>query len=161
MKLDDGVNGAIFIALGSSLMLTSLGMPRVAHIDFGPGLLPGLVGVGFCFAGAVLLINRLVLRQGAVPGLVRLNAAGRNGVVGGLLVVGCIFAYVLLAETIGFLLLSPVLLFVLIFWFERRIVLAATCSVTGTIVFHLFFYQLMTAPLPWGVLLPWAGVLTW
>lgn len=161
MKTDDGLIGAVFFLLGVALVLASLGMPRLAHIDYGPGLLPKLVGIGFCFAGTVLIVDRALRGKGAVGGLIRLKSEARHGGLGLLLVIGCILAYVLLAQTIGFLLLAPVILFVLTYWFERRLLLSAICALAGTLVFHIFFYQLMSAPLPWGLLLPWAGVLTW
>jgi putative tricarboxylic transport membrane protein len=161
VKIDDGLNGAIFIVLGSLLIFASLGMPRLAHIEYGPGLLPGLVGTGFCFAGAILMTDRLLRCKGKVVGLIQSNAANARGFVNVFLVASCILTYIFFAEAIGFLLLAPVLLFILIFWFEKQIFLAAICAVTGTVVFHLFFYQLMSAPLPWGLLVPWAGILTW
>ena len=161
MKTDDGLIGTIFVILGASLVLVSFGMPQVAHIDYGPGLLPLLVGFGFCFAGAFLIFYRALRSKGAVIGLIQFSSKVPNGGLGIFLVLGCIFAYVVLAKTVGFLLLAPVLLFVLTYWFERRFLLSAICAVVGTIIFHILFYQLMSAPLPWGLLLPWAGALTW
>lgn len=161
MKLDDAVNGALAILLGAAIIIGSRGLPTVPHIEYGPALFPKLAGAGLILAGASLILRRILLAEGAVDGLVRLRAAGRRGAIGVLLVLGAILGYVFLAERLGFLVIAPIFLFVLVWWFDGRFGIALATAIIGTLVFHAFFYQFMSAPLPWGVLEPWSGHLTW
>ncbi len=160
MKLDDAINGALAILIGLAMILASQDMPKIAHIDYGPGFFPTLIGAGFVLAGLWLIVRRLA-GGGAVAGLVAWRADGKRGVIGFSLILGSIAAYVLLAPRLGFLIVTPVLIFILVAFFTRRFYLALVTALLGTIVFHSFFYQLMSAPLPWGLLEPWSGGLTW
>jgi putative tricarboxylic transport membrane protein len=161
MKFDDAVNGVLAILFGAAIIVGSRGMPQVAHIEYGPGFFPGIAGMGLILAGASLVLRRILAGVGAVEGLVQLRSVGGRGVIGFFLVLGSILGYVLLARMLGFLIVAPIFLFLLILWFERRTVMALVGALIGTIVFHTFFYQFMSAPLPWGLLEPWAGRLTW
>ncbi len=161
MKLDDSLNGLLAVILGLAMIIASRGMTQIAHIEYGPGFFPSIAGGGLMLAGLFLIIRRIAFQGGAVEGLVQLRGQGIRGAFGFLLIVSVVGAYILFINAVGFLLLTPILLFVLIYWFERRANLAAAIAVFGTLIFHIFFYQLMSAPLPWGVLKNWSGALTW
>lgn len=161
MKFDDFLNGAIAILLGTALILGSRGMSQVAHIDYGPGFFPTIAGAGLIFAGLVLIFNRAVFASGAVDNLVFVRAQNGRGLLGFLIVMAVILGYILFANVLGFFIVAPILLFILVFWFERRLGLSLAVAILGTIIFHAFFYQFMSAPLPWGLLEPWSGRLTW
>jgi putative tricarboxylic transport membrane protein len=64
--------------------------------------------------------------------------------------------YVALADRVGFLLVSPVLLVV---WFRVlgvRWTTAIVAALVATLVIWYAFYKLLRVPLPWGVLTPYA-----
>jgi putative tricarboxylic transport membrane protein len=64
--------------------------------------------------------------------------------------------YVALADRVGFLLVSPVLLLV---WFRVlgvRWGTAVVAALVTTLVIWYAFYKLLRVPLPWGVLTPYA-----
>lgn len=161
MKLDDTLNGILFLALGLCIALYAQTLQKQPQIEYGSGFLPGIVGTGMALAGLALILRRIVTGAGGVAGLAAFKGNGRRGAMGVGLFVGTILIYILLAQTIGFLLLAPFLIFGLVFWFERRWKLAALVGVFGTLALHSFFYQIMQAPLPWGILTKYSGVLTW
>jgi len=165
LKFDDLINGALAILLGAALILGARSLPTVNHIQFGPGLFPTLVGLGFVGAGFVLIIRRLRAGEGVVDGFMQIPAGdyGSTGfrIASVLLVLGAILFYILVVDWLGFLLTMPLILLVLILWFDRRPLLDLACAVVATLILHTFFYQLMSVPLPWGVLETYAGVLTW
>lgn len=161
MKFDDAINGALAVAVGLAIILAASGMPAIDHIDYGPGLFPTITGAGFVLAGLTLIGRRLVAGVGAVPGGVAWRGQGARSIAGVALVIGSVLAYVFVAPVLGFLLTAPVILFALVTFFTRRPGLAVAVALVGTVAFHLFFYQVMSAPLPWGVLTPYAGILTW
>ena len=148
-------------------------MPSVKHANYGPGFLPTLVGIGFVIAGTALIATRVITRttqtikrtNSTVPATDPapvLAKSGRIRVLFSLLTVllGILF-YILAVEWLGFLLVMGLLLFALIFWFDRKPGRAAMIAVVGTLVFHTFFYQFIRVPLPWGFLEDYAGYLTW
>lgn len=84
----------------------------------------------------------------------------RRSVLTLILFLAAVLAYISLVEWLGFLLTLPPILFVLLAWLGNGILRSAALAVAATIVLQLFFQQLMSVPLPWGVLEPFAGRLT-
>ncbi len=161
MKFDDGVNGLFAVLVGVAMIVYSISFPAMAHIDYGPGFFPTLVGAGFVLAGGALIARRVFAGGGAIPGLVHLRANGLRGFAGFFVMLGAVLFYVLLVESLGFLLTAVIVVFSLVYWFDRRLWRAVAVAIVGTFVFHSFFYQIMSAPLPWGPLEPYAGILSW
>lgn len=161
MKFDDLINGAFVMLLGIVIILKSRGLEGVSHIDYGPGLFPAIAGFGLFIAGLALIARRILASEGAVAGFVALRAQSRSGLFGFFLVLAAVVGYILFVDVLGFLIIAPIFIFTLVYWFERKSSLSIVAAVLGTIVFHTFFYQFMSAPLPWGFLEPWSGRLTW
>ncbi len=165
MKFDDAINGIVAIAFGGALIVLARNFPEVRHIDFGPGLLPTLVGTGLIIAGTVLLLRRLFSAHGKQVGWVSVDRGEGSDSLRGLaamaLQIAAVVFYIVAVKYLGFLITMPIVLFCLIWWFDRRIVRAAVVAIVGSIVIHSFFYQIMSVPLPWGLMEPYARVLTW
>ncbi|SHH16244.1 tripartite tricarboxylate transporter TctB family protein [Cognatishimia maritima] len=161
MKLDDLINGVVFLVLGIGIVAYAQSLPTMAQIEYGPGFLPSIVGTGMALAGAALIIARIWKNVGIVDGWFAFNGNGLRGLLGVGIFLAAIVFYILTADTFGFLIVAPILLFVIVYWFERRWKLAITVSIVGTFLLHTFFYQIMKAPLPWGILIEYSGALTW
>jgi hypothetical protein len=75
----DFITSFILIAFGSSVLITSLRMPRLEEQQVNPfsvpGLVPGLVGVIIAFLGLVLLV-RSIRRKGYLLGVSGESARG-------------------------------------------------------------------------------------
>lgn len=147
------------------MIVLSWNLPEVRHLDYGPGLFPTLVGSGLIAAGGFLLSRRLITSHGKLPGWISLARGGGDTASRGLcsmaLQIAAIVFYIATIELLGFLITMPIMLFCLIWWFDRRIARAAIYAMAGTAVIHSFFYQIMSVPLPWGLLEPYARALTW
>ncbi len=161
MKLDDLLNGVVFLVLGCAIVGYAQTLPVMPQIEYGPGFLPSIVGVGMALAGLALIVARLWRNIGAVEGWMAFNGNGARGVLGIGVFLSAIVFYTLTANTLGFLIVAPILLFGIVYWFERRWKLALGVGVVGTLLLHTFFYQIMKAPLPWGLLIDYSGALTW
>jgi len=165
MKFDDAINGLFAIALGLSMILLARDLPSVRHIEYGPGLFPTLVGLGLIGAGLVLIIRRIVRKQGHVRGWVTVgfsvDPAQRSPLLSLGVVIGAVIFYISFVKALGFLPTMALLLFTTIWWFDRRFFRAMITAVVATWAIHSFFYQLMSVQLPWGILTPFAGTLTW
>ncbi|MGH1466377.1 MAG: tripartite tricarboxylate transporter TctB family protein [Cognatishimia sp.] len=161
MKLDDLINGIVFLVLGILIVIYAQTLPTMAQIEYGPGFLPKIIGAGMALAGAALIFARIWQGKGQVAGWVSFNGNGLKGIMGiGVFLTAIIF-YMLTADALGFLIVAPILLLCIVYWFERRWKLALGVAIVGTVLLHTFFYQIMKAPLPWGLLLKYSGTLTW
>jgi putative tricarboxylic transport membrane protein len=146
-RVDRGVGlGLTLLAL---LVLDSARhFPNVPGQKVGAGFLPMLVGAGLLVCGLALM-----WRSRRAPAQV-LAARAPEQVWPALVVVAAIAFYVMAAQTLGFLLVAPLVLLAVfrtlrVAW--RPALLWALC---GTLVVHLVFYKLLRVPLPWGVIRP-------
>ena len=62
---------------------------------------------------------------------------------------------------LGYLPTAAVLLFALVWQLWRRPWAALAVAAVGSVLTHQFFVAVLSVPLPWGVLEPWSGALTW
>ncbi|MEQ8967500.1 MAG: tripartite tricarboxylate transporter TctB family protein [Azospirillaceae bacterium] len=165
MKIDDSLSGLAAILFGAFLIYWSRGFETVAHIAYGPGFFPMLIGAILIGAGTILASRRLVgwWRTGEAPRGVTLGEWARSPRAIGafVLFLAAIVFYILAVEWLGFLLTMPIILAVLIWWLDRRPGRAIATAVVATLALQTFFQGVMTVPLPWGLLEPWAGTLTW
>lgn len=154
MKLNDAIFGLVLLALGVAVLFGIQGYPRIPGQPVGPALFPGIIAVGLCVGGVLLLARGWRARAGHAwvewEDWVR---SPRHVAAFGVLV-GSIVFYVLAAQWLGFLITSAVIL-VALFWVLRvpttRILPLAILS---TLAIHFAFYKLLRVPLPWGLLTP-------
>jgi hypothetical protein len=57
MKIHDTVFGLIFLALGTLVLFAIRGFPNIPGQPVGPALFPGLVAIGLCITGLMLVIK--------------------------------------------------------------------------------------------------------
>jgi|GEM_PF-1448398 len=114
------------------------------YYTVGPGLMPYMAGFATM---AFALIS--MLTPGQTNHLKGLLAPGAMRRVGLLIVLG--FAYIAGLSIIGFLLATPVMLFIFLYGFGVRnwIVLLLTAAI-APIVIHLFFFEIFNLELPVG-----------
>lgn len=168
MKFPDAINAAIVIALGVFLIVVSRNFQDVRGIEYGPGLFPTLVGVALILAGLALVLGRFFAsseKQAPLPdaSIAELahDSSPHHGVFSLLLQIAAVIFYILAANDLGFLITMAIILFGLLWWFDRRMLRALVIAIVASLALHTFFYQLMSVPLPWGFLEPIAGQLTW
>lgn len=152
MKINDAIFGALFLLLGVVVVVHVQAFPTIPGQQVGPALFPGMVASGLAVCGLLLIVSGI--RHRAEQPLHETADWMRSGrhVVALLAIIGGVAAYILLASTIGFLLLAPVLLFV---WFKTlgvRTPVAVVVAIVGTLLIWYAFYKLLRVPLPWGVL---------
>ena len=66
--------------------------------------------------------------------------------------ISAVVAYILLADTLGFLIVGPLVLLALFLAYGVRPTTAIIVAIAVTFVIHYAFYKLLRVPLPWGVL---------
>jgi putative tricarboxylic transport membrane protein len=147
----DLVAGLLAAALGAAVLLYVRTFPELPGGLPGPALFPGIVGALLVVFGLVLSVRAVRSRRWFTPlGTgARATAKGRLRALG---VLGFVVGYLLLAETLGFVLTMGVLLFLLMWLLGSRPLVAAGAAAVTTGFILLVFGQVLLVPLPPGPL---------
>lgn len=152
MKLNDSIFGLLLLALGGLVLYAVQGFPKIPGQPVGPGLFPGLIAVGLCVTGLVLLVKGW-LQRATQPWLEWEDWVRSPRHVGALAVLlGSIVFYILAADKLGFLLTAVLILTALMATLKVPVGRAVLIAVIATLAIHFAFYKLLRVPLPWGVL---------
>ncbi len=156
MKLNDAVFGLLLLALGTAVLFIVQDYPKIPGQQVGPALFPGLVAVGLCVGGLILLV-RGWRRRVSVPWLVMGDwvRSPRHVLALAVLIASVLF-YILVSNWLGFLFSAVLILTVLFRVLQLPLARSVLIAVLATLVIHFAFYKLLRVPLPWGVLTPYA-----
>jgi putative tricarboxylic transport membrane protein len=146
----DLVSGLLAAALGAAVVLHVRTFPELPDGQPGPALFPGIVGGLLVLFGLVLVVRAVLARGGpaADPGA----GVTARGWLRALAVLGLVVAYMLLAETLGFLLTMGVLLFLLMWTLGARPLIAVLAAAVTTGFIFVVFEEVLLVPLPEGLL---------
>ncbi|TQM38324.1 tripartite tricarboxylate transporter TctB family protein [Pseudonocardia cypriaca] len=145
----DLVSGLLAAVLGAAVVLHVRTFPELPDGQPGPALFPSIVGGLLVLFGLVLVV-RAVLARGEPAADPDAGITGR-GRLRALAVLGLVVGYVLLAETLGFLLTMGVLLFLLMWLLGARPLVAVLAAAATTGFILLVFEELLLVPLPQGL----------
>jgi putative tricarboxylic transport membrane protein len=152
VKINDAVFGVVLLALGVAVLWHVQSFPRIPGQNVGPGLFPGSI------AGALVVCALLLIASG-VRGRVQHGwfealpwmRSPRHWRAFAALVLSTL-AYILFADSVGFLIVAPLALVVMLVAFGVRGGVAIVVAIIGTVAIWYAFYKLLRVPLPWGVL---------
>jgi putative tricarboxylic transport membrane protein len=152
VKINDAVFGAILVLLGVAVLVAVQAFPRIPGQNVGPGLFPGLIAAGMLACGALLVVSGVRHRDDA-PWVASMPwMRSRPHLLAFVATVAVVILYIALANAVGFLILAPVLMFVLLIAYGVRPRAAAVASIVVSLAIWYAFYKLLRVPLPWGVL---------
>lgn len=162
MRFNNTLIGLMTALLGLYVFVTGYRMPGLAHLQFGPGFFPCLIGIGLMSTGVGLVIERWL--SGAPKGIwfeIDSRLRSSQAQTGVLLMLGGIVFYIMVSEEAGFLLTGAVVLWGNLWWFWRRPLAAIFVSLLTVVLIQISFGSLMKVPLPMGWLEPIQGVFSW
>jgi putative tricarboxylic transport membrane protein len=152
LKLNDAIFGLLLLALGGFVLFTVQGFPKIPGQPVGPALFPGLIAVGLCVSGLLLVIKGWLQRT-RQPWLAWDDWVRSPRHIAALAVLlGCIVFYIAAAEKLGFLPVAWIILSALMATLKVPLGRALLIALIATLVIHFAFYKLLRVPLPWGVL---------
>lgn len=156
MKLNDAIFGLILFILGATILVVVQAFPKIPGQQVGPALFPGLIAVGLCVGGVLLMV--MGWRQRATVPWVALEDWVRSPrhVLAFVVLLGSIVFYMLVADALGFLPTAVIILTALFTVLKVPLGRALLIAVIATLVIHFAFYKLLRVPLPWGVLTNYA-----
>jgi putative tricarboxylic transport membrane protein len=153
MKLNDAVFGLLLLLLGGSVLGIVQSFPKIPGQQVGPALFPGLIAVGICVGGLILLVRGWKNRA-AVPWFTAEDwVRSPRHLTGFVVLVGSVVFYILASQVVGFLICSTLILTALFYVSQVPLGRAVLIAVIATLVIHFAFYKLLRVPLPWGVLI--------
>jgi putative tricarboxylic transport membrane protein len=147
MKKNDMIAGSIFIALGIFIFTQTISYPSPEKGHPGPGLFPNILAILFIgFGGSLIFKAQKLLSKDEME-----VTSGPKRVSNALFVLGIVTVYVILVDSIGFLITSAVLLFVLMKILGVTLLRSAAASITITLFINLMFSKILRVPLPIGI----------
>ncbi len=154
MKLNDAVFGLLLLLLGAAVLVIVQGYPTIPGQQVGPALFPGLIAVGLCIGGCMLLVRGWRARA-SVPWLVMGDwVRSPRHVLALALLIASVQFYILVSHWLGFVLSAVLILTLLFRVLQVPLVRSVPIAVVAALVIHFAFYKLLRVPLPWGVLAP-------
>ena len=150
MKKNDVIYGAVFIALGIFIFTQTVSYPSLEKGHPGPGLFPNLLAILFIIFGSVLIYK--ALKPLSAKGGEKEVPSGPKKVSNAFFVLGIVIVFVTVFNSVGFLITSAVLLFLLMKKLGVTLLRSAIASLVITLFINLMFSKILRVPLPAGIL---------
>ena len=156
MKLNDAIFGLLLLVLGITVLGVVQSFPKIPGQQVGPALFPGLIAVGLCVGGLILLVRgwRAHSREGGgVPWFAAEDwVRSPRHLLGFVVMVASVVFYILASQTLGFLVCSTLILTALFAVSRVPVGKSILIAVIASLVIHLAFYKMLRVPLPWGLM---------
>ena len=156
MKLNDAIFGLLLLALGATVLIMVQSFPKIPGQQVGPALFPGLIAIGICIGGLILLVRglRQRLRDGKAAAWFTADEWVRSPrhLLAFAVLIGSVIFYMLASQTLGFLVCSVLVLTVLFCTLQVPVGRAVVIAIIVSLLIHFAFYKLLRVPLPWGIL---------
>jgi putative tricarboxylic transport membrane protein len=152
VRVNEAVLGVLLLALTALVYAVTASFPRIPGQPYGPDLFPRVIS-GFLGLAGVVMVLRGLLSSPRLPFAELAPWARSPRAIGAiLLTLGSILAYILLADTLGFVITGFSLLLVLMLYLRNGPVASAVTAAGVTLAVEYFFSGLMRVPLPRGLL---------
>ena len=149
MRVSNTAIGLFLILFSLAVIIHTQSFPSLDNGYPGPSLFPRVLAVLFILAGIGLIIQGIKKREKILK--FDISAVSRVGWVNILFVLGAVVCYIFLAEAIGFLILSFVIMMVLMKWLRAKTSWSLVMSVGVTLAIYILFAKILLVPLPWGL----------
>jgi putative tricarboxylic transport membrane protein len=153
VRINDALLGLVLVLAGLAVLLVAQTFPDMPGQDFGPALLPSLIGLGLATCGAGLVVSGL--RHHRDHPWIELGdwADSRGHVLDVALVVGGLVLLMLLWNLLGFLIGASLLMGLLVCRFRGGHVASSfAIAILACAAVDYGFRHLLLVPLPLGPL---------
>lgn len=152
MKKGNIVAGLLCLALGIYVVITCKGYPTAEAYGTGapgPGLWPGVIGVGLILASLWVLITSFRATDESLGNIVVWGEGPKRVYI----TMGILLVYVILLPTTGFIPVTIVMLFILIQWFAKyKWYKTLIISVLTTVIIYAIFKFALNVPIDFGMI---------
>lgn len=155
MRVSDTLLGALTLLFGLAIMAYASSLPPIPGQKYGAALFPTLIGIGFVGCAIFLFISG---RGTRTPHFTRTETLQHGGAISAVIItLGCVLAYIFLADIVGFIPISFAILTVLFLMLKVPLWRAVPLAIVATLVIDYAFRSMLLVPLPFGIVprLPW------
>jgi putative tricarboxylic transport membrane protein len=176
MKNNDVPIGAGLLLLALAILWHVSSFPPAPGQPYNAALFPGIAAVGLALAAIALIVSgsrkkradrsAVEAEAAAGPDLETLaqgqdvevleTAPVPSRLLAIVVTAGAIVFYLVAANFLGFIITGALILAVLMWSYGVAFKVLLPVSIIGALVIHLAFYKLLSVPLPWGLLQPFA-----
>lgn len=149
MRVNDKLIGIITMALGLAIIIRVQFYPSQAGGQPGPALFPEVIGALLMVVGMVLFWQA---RRSTAPMVARLPELTARGVGNVLFTAGAIIFYILVSQSLGFLLTSFIIMVGMMSLLKAKLTLSIPVAAGTTICIYMIFNKMLLVPLPRGFL---------
>ena len=144
------IAGLIFLTIGIYGLVFSIPLPWGTWEEPGPGVFPLVIASLLCLAGIAKILQKQEKEAQAEKTVMR-GALG--GFITPLKILGVTLAFILLLDRLGYLLATPLFLFVMFQWISRyRIWASLGLALAIGVGSWYFFDRILAVQLPPGIL---------
>ena len=149
MRVSNTAIGLLLIIFASAVLVHVQSFPKLDEGYPGPALFPEVLAVLFIFCGIGLIIQGIRNREKVLK--FDLGTITLTGWINIAFVLGTVVCYIFLAEYVGFLIFSFVILMILMKWLKVKLLPSLVMSIVVTLGIYLLFAKVLLVPLPWGL----------
>ena len=149
MRVSNTAIGLMLIIFSCTVLVHVQSFPELDYGYPGPALFPSVLSVLFIFCGIGLVLQGIRKREKVLK--FDLGTVSRAGWINIAFVLGTVIGYILLAEYLGFLIFSFVILVILMKWLKVKTFPSLVMSIAVTLAIYLLFAKVLLVPLPWGL----------
>jgi len=149
VRVSNTAIGLFLIIFALAVIIHTRTFPSLDNGYPGPSLFPRVLAVLFILAGIGLIIQGIKTREKILK--FDTGAVNRTGWINILFVLGAAVCYIFLAEAVGFLILSFVIMMFLMKWLRAKTSWSLVMSVSVTLAIYILFAKILLVPLPWGL----------
>jgi len=159
VRLNDAITGAVLVVFALAEIAYTRTFPSLHGQSYGPDLFPGLIGVALLGCGCLLILRGLLARRSNSPNSpdtvvdwfdTSNMVDSRQAKVNVALTLLFLLSYILLSDWIGFIPLSIVIVFTLLYRLGSSLVSALLIAIITTAVIQILFAKVLLVPLPAG-----------
>jgi len=151
MKVSDTVVGAGFVAAGALIFSGTLGYPTLEAGHPGPSLFPRLLAGLMAVFGGFLSVQGIRARD-ETDEVAWLQLHRNPGFINAMVILAGVLAYILLVERVGFLLIGALIIFVIMWRLQVRLLTAAVVAIAFNTLVYFLFAKILRVPLSLGLL---------
>jgi putative tricarboxylic transport membrane protein len=150
MKVSDTILGLMAIAFGGLIIYLTRDFPSLEGGYPGPALFPRILGGLFIIFGSVLAFQGI--RKDGLSNLIRKGETYWPGFTNYLSVAAAVIVYMLLADFLGFVLTTILILTLLMKKMGVSLLKSVLIAIASSVGINLLFGKFLLVPLPWGIL---------
>ena len=149
MRVSNTAIGLFLILFAAAVLWHVQSFPSLDNGYPGPALFPSVLAVLFIFCGIGLITQGIRQREKLLK--IDTGTLTLPGLLNILFVLGTIVCYIFLAQYVGFLIFSFLVLLILMKWLKVKPLASILMSGGVTLVIYLLFAKILLVPLPWGL----------